>query len=119
MADTHRWPRATTTTGNWGRVCECGNLKTDQALTCAECAVERRRAPDYWERRTCVQCGGVRASRKPGGGLCRPCTNDAHRGVSVATGRPQPADHRFRKLTELAFACVVDESAGVKEETQQ
>jgi hypothetical protein len=97
MFPSHRWPRATTTSGNYGRICECGNLKTDQALTCFDCAVERRRAPDYWERRTCQRCGGPRMSRKPGGGICRPCRNELMRRVSVDSGRPQPADHRWRR----------------------
>jgi hypothetical protein len=43
---THRWPRLTIDHPLYGIVCECGNLKTDQALTCTDCAVDRRRAPD-------------------------------------------------------------------------
>ena len=76
MADTHRWPRATTTDDRWGPLCECGNLKTDQALTCNDCAVERRRAPDYWERRTCA-CGGPKHKDAD---RCRRCENEARLG---------------------------------------
>ncbi len=76
MTDTHRWPQATTQDDAWGRLCVCGNLKTDQALTCIECAVERRRAPHYWEMRTCPDCGGPMTVRKQ---RCRSCANDLMR----------------------------------------
>ena len=87
-------PRATIHEGNYGCICECGAMKTDQALTCFACAVERRRAPDYWERRTCPECGGPKDHRRQ---MCRPCRNESMVGVSVASGRPQPQDHRWRK----------------------
>lgn len=97
MADvTHRWPRATTTDDRYGRICECGNLKTDQALTCTDCATERRRAPDYWERRLC-QCGSPKSK---GAQRCKACADDAKRGVPVA-GRAQTQQHPWRK-TEAA-----------------
>jgi hypothetical protein len=67
----HRWPRATVTDLRYGPLCECGNPKTDQALTCTDCAVERRRAPDYWERRTCA-CGGPKTKNAA---ICRSCRN--------------------------------------------
>ena len=75
MADSHRWPRATIADDRWGPLCECGNLKTDQALTCTECAAERRRAPDFWERRTC-ECGGAKSKR---GRRCLRCEHDRRR----------------------------------------
>lgn len=87
----HRWPRATTQDDRWGPLCECGNLKTDQALTCTDCAVERRRAPDYWERRTCA-CGG---RKHKDAAMCRQCRNESMRGVPVL-GRVQPAAHPWR-----------------------
>lgn len=77
--NTHRWPRATVYAGNYGPICECGSLKTDQALTCANCAAERRRAPDYWERRTCTECGGPKSKK---GTRCRSCENAARLGDS-------------------------------------
>ncbi len=95
MNDTHRWPRATTQDDAWGRLCACGNLKTDQALTCAHCAAERRRAPDYWEQRTCA-CGGPKTVRRQ---RCRTCANELARGVDRGSGRPQPDDHQWRKDT--------------------
>lgn len=101
--DTHRWPRATTSDDRWGPLCECGNLKTDQALTCTECAIERRRAPDYWEQRTCPDCGGPKTKFKQ---RCRPCQNELMRGQPVV-GRAQAESHPWRqresaRLAELA-----------------
>ena len=92
MTDTHRWPRATTREGNWGPICGCGNPKTDQALTCTDCAIERRRAPDYWDRTTC-SCGQAKSKRAQ---MCRPCRNQQMRGITVASGRPQPQSHPWR-----------------------
>jgi len=101
MLDTHRWPRATTTDIRWGPLCDCGNFKTDQALTCADCAAERRRAPDYWERRTCV-CGGP---KKKDAAMCRPCRNESMRGVTrVDVGRSQPESHPWRRAESLRLA---------------
>ncbi len=98
---TRRWPRATTLDDRWGRLCACGNLKTDQALTCFDCAVERRRAPDYWEKRTCPDCGGPKTASKQ---RCRTCANELMRGVAVATGRAQAADHPWRKREAVRLA---------------
>jgi predicted amidophosphoribosyltransferase len=77
--NTHRWPRATTSDNRWGRICECGNLKTDQALTCTDCAADRRRAPDHWGRRTCPQCDGP---KHKDAARCRSCENAARLGDS-------------------------------------
>lgn len=73
---THRWPRATVADIRYGPLCECGNLKTDQALTCSDCAAERRRAADYWERRTCA-CGSRKSKNAR---RCRSCENEARTG---------------------------------------
>jgi hypothetical protein len=105
---THRWARATYIDLRYGILCECGNFKTDQALTCASCAVERRRSPDYWQRMTCASCGGPKSKN---GRICRRCRHEAMRGISQPTGSPQPQSHPWRK----SFACVVDESAGMKD----
>jgi hypothetical protein len=95
--DTHRWPRATTADEQWGRICRCGNLKTDQALTCTDCAVKRRRAIDYWERRTCKVCGGPKSLN---GEWCVRCEHDRRRAHPEAwdfgNGGPQP-EHPWRK----------------------
>lgn len=99
VVDTHRWPRSTATDRRWGLLCECGNLKTNQALTCEDCAVERRRAPDYWERRTCG-CGGPKTKDAA---MCRPCRNELLRGVPNPTG-PQAEDHPWRKAEKLRLA---------------
>jgi hypothetical protein len=99
VSDTHRWPRATTTDLRWGPLCDCGNLKTDQALTCVDCAVERRRAPDYWETRTCA-CGGPKMRRAQ---MCRPCRNEARRGVSSG-GHEQPVSHPWRRAESVRLA---------------
>lgn len=96
--DTHRWARATTRDDRWGPLCACGNLKTDQALTCTDCAVGRRRAPNYWERRTCA-CG---APKTKDASRCRRCANEGMRGVP-RPGRPQPAEHPFRRAEAASF----------------
>jgi len=101
MSGSHRWPRATTTDLRWGPLCECGNLKTDQALTCADCAAARRRAPDYWERRTCA-CGGP---KKKDAVMCRPCRNEAMRGVETV-GCEQPESHPWRAAERLRVAAL-------------
>jgi predicted amidophosphoribosyltransferase len=75
--DTHRWPRATTDVGNYGPICDCGNLKTDQALTCSDCAADRRRAPDHWSRRTCPECGGAKTKDAA---RCLHCEHEARLG---------------------------------------
>lgn len=90
----HRWPRATTSDVEWGPLCDCGALKTDQALTCVNCAIERRRAVDYWDLRTCDLCGGPKSKRAS---MCRPCKNKLQIGLAVVTGRLQPQDHPWRK----------------------
>lgn len=95
----HRWERATTADDRWGCLCECGNLKTDQALTCFDCAVERRRAPDHWERRTC-ECGGPKTKDAA---RCRSCANEAMRGVSIV-GHENPLDHPWRKDEAVRLA---------------
>ena len=97
---THRWPRATTSDDRWGPLCECGNLKTDQALTCTDCAAERRRAPHYWETRTCA-CGGPKMRRAQ---MCRPCRNDLLRGLSTDSGRPQAQTHPWRRAETARLA---------------
>jgi hypothetical protein len=95
----HRWPRATITDIAYGPLCDCGNLKTDQALTCT--AVERRRAPDYWETRTCA-CGGPKTGRAA---MCRACKYEAMRGVTrLDVGRPQPESHPWRAAEAARLA---------------
>jgi len=100
MSADHRWPRATVTDLRYGPLCDCGNLKTDQALTCTDCAVERRRAPDYWERKTCA-CGGPKSKDAA---ICRACRNEEMRGVSQQTGRPQSELHPWRKAETARVA---------------
>lgn len=75
MTADHRWPRATTQDPRWGPICQCGNPKTDQALTCTDCAITRRRAPNYWETRTC-ECGGPKMRRAR---RCLRCEHDRRR----------------------------------------
>jgi hypothetical protein len=99
LRDTHRWDRATITDIRYGPSCECGNPKTDQALTCNDCAIERRRASDYWERRTC-SCGAPKMRRAA---MCRPCRNETMRGVTTI-GSPQPQSHPWRKAETLRLA---------------
>ena len=70
-------PRATIHEGNYGPICECGALKTDQALTCMDCAADRRRAPDHWERRTCGKCGGPKTKDAA---QCRRCDYESRSG---------------------------------------
>src|SRR5215831_6677516 len=72
----HRWPRAHIGDAHYGPTCDCGNLKTDQALSCFSCAVERRRASDYRERRTCA-CGGPKGKSAK---RCRACYAEERRG---------------------------------------
>lgn len=99
--DTHRWPRARVDDLSYGVVCSCGNLKTDQALTCFDCAAERRRADDYWQQRTCA-CGGPKTRGKL---MCRPCRNATMRGVpQPRVARSQPQSHPFRKAEALRLA---------------
>lgn len=97
----HRWPRATVTDLRYGPLCECGNPKTDQALTCSDCAVERRRAPDYWDRTTCA-CGGAKTKNAA---MCRPCRNESMRGVATV-GAPQGVDHPWRKAETARVAAL-------------
>jgi hypothetical protein len=54
---THRWPRLTIDHPLYGIVCECGNLKTDQALTCTDCAVD--------EASVALQAGRADRPRRP------------------------------------------------------
>lgn len=89
--NTHRWPRATIAEGNYGCICECGDLKTDQALTCFSCAVERRTKQ---ENRTCPKCGGPKSRRAQ---QCLRCKHESQVGVPVNSGRPQSPDHEWRK----------------------
>lgn len=99
---THRWPRATTLDDRWGPLCGCGNLKTDQALTCTDCAAERRRAPDYWERRTCA-CGGPKTKDAQ---RCLRCEHEARAGdprFYPGTGGGSE-EHPWRKREELRRA---------------
>jgi hypothetical protein len=97
--NTHRWPRATIADLRWGRLCECGNLKTDQALTCTDCAAGRRRAPNYWERRTCV-CGGPKSKNAA---TCSSCRHESMRGIS-SIGHEQPESHPWRLAESLRLA---------------
>lgn len=98
----HRWPRAHFGDERYGPICECGNIKTDQALTCNDCAVERRRAPDHWQRRTCA-CGGPKTKYAA---VCRRCRNKAITGQPATTGRPQALDHPWRKAEAARLARV-------------
>jgi hypothetical protein len=99
----HRWPRATVTDLRYGPLCECGNPKTDQALTCTDCAVERRRAPDYWSaaparvadrrRRT------LRSAAPAGTSSCAASHRSGGRSHSRIRGvrpRPRGAQHERR-----------------------
>jgi hypothetical protein len=99
MDRTHRWERAQITDPRHGPLCECGNLKTDEALTCFDCAVERRRSPTYWETRTC-SCGRPKMRRAA---MCRPCRNETMRGVAT-TGNAQPQSHPWRKAEAVRLA---------------
>jgi hypothetical protein len=99
MANGHRWPRATTTDIRWGPLCDCGNLKTDQALTCTDCAVERRRAADHWARRTCA-CGGPKSKDAQ---TCLSCKHEAQRGIETR-GKPQPNSHPWRRAESVRLA---------------
>lgn len=82
-----------------GTICpSCAGPKTPQALRCSACYHLASRRPDYWERRTCA-CGAPKLERSP---RCRRCYLAARAlAPSRNTGRPQRADHPWRKTRVL------------------
>lgn len=100
-----RWPRLTLADEWYGAVCPCGNPKTDQALTCSDCAIERRRAPDHWQRRAC----GCGAPKYKDARRCLRCENEARAGDPAwyfGTGGGT-AEHPWRKAENLRRKKVV------------